>query len=108
MVSVMCVYVSHLKASCYSNIVGGQPCDLYVVESIPQPNSAFPYIWPMPQQFTNGSINVTVDALGFYFLPNVSDPDLDAAIKRYKKLIFPKPSVTPPSAAVISGVFINV
>lgn len=96
-------------ASCYTTIVGEQPCDLYLMESIPQPTSAFPYIWPMPQSFTNGSTNITVNALKFAFQTNVSSTDVNNAIQRFQKQIFPHPSAsTSPSVNTITGVTINI
>ena len=92
--------------SCYTTIVSGQPCNLYVMANTTQP-TAFPYIWPLPQQFTNGSVNVTVNAEGFYFITNVTSIDLDRAISRFNSTLFPHPS-QPTGPSTISGVFINV
>ena len=95
-----------LAGSCYTTIVAGQPCNLYLMESTPQP-TPFPYIWPLPQQFTNGSVNVSVDGLTFAFTSNVSSTDLDNAFARYQSLIFPHPSL-PVGPNAINGVVVNV
>ncbi len=98
----------HLLASCYGTIVSGQPCNLYVMESAPQPSyTPFPYVWPLPQQFTNGSTNVTVNSVGFVFSSNVTSADLTAAFQRFQPLIFPHPSI-PSGPNSIGGVTVNV
>ena len=102
---LMCASIAE---SCYTTIVAGQPCNLYVKESAPQPvYSAFPYIWPLPQQFTNGSTNVTVNGASFYFLSNVSSSDLENAFLRFQPLLFPH-TAQPTGPNTISGVFVNV
>lgn len=99
------------NASCLANIQYGpewQVYNLYILETTPQtwPNYA-PYIWPLPQQYSMGSANISVNSLGFYFLPNVTSTDLNNAIPRFTKTMFPhlSRSVGPAS---IDGVHINI
>ena len=82
----------------------------YIMESTPQtwPNY-YPYIWPLPQQFTSGAVNITVNALEFEFQSNVSSTDLDAAFVRFNATLFPHVSASVGSSSnAITGVVVNV
>ena len=86
------------KTDCLSHIGGGsQPCDLYVLESSPQPViSDFPTIWPIPASYTNGTATVSVSPKLTFTLSSSSSsdaapscPTLTAAFERYQGLTFP-------------------
>ena len=80
----------------------------YILASEPQTWPDYsPYIWPLPQSFTSGSQNISVNALGFVFQTNVSSADLNNSFARYQELMFPHLAVgTPPNA--IDGIIVNV
>ena len=76
---------------------------------VPPAGSAFPYIWPLPQAFTNGSTNMSVNPASFAISTNVSSADLDNAITRYLSIIFPHEDSTNVSGStVIFGIQINI
>ena len=67
----------------------------------------FPYIWPLPQSFSNGTVIAAVDAAAFAFKSNVSSVDLSYAFARYNTTIFPH-TVASAGPSAISGVMVNV
>ena len=104
---------THLRADQCSDIIASEPgVDLFVLQAkAVSPRSAFPFIWPLPQQFTNGSTAVTVDALQFTFTSNVSSADLDAAFVRFNASIFSHPmapAAVPADTPAITGVLVLV
>ena len=89
--------------------VGADTADQEAPKPTPPSGSAFPYIWPLPQAFTNGSVNMSVNPSSFAITTNVSSTDLDNAIARYQSIIFPHEDASNVTGSnVISGIQINV
>lgn len=62
-------------------------CDLYVIESSPQPPTSFPFIWPLPKKYSNGTSSASVSKT-FKFSSGKATSTLTNAFTRYTKLIF--------------------
>jgi len=62
------------------------PCNFYIRRTGPPPPFE-PLIWPIPQQFTNGSSTVVVGS-GFSFNSSSTSTVITTGIERYKDLTF--------------------
>jgi hexosaminidase len=83
----------------------------FLLESSPQPPPPqnFPPIWPLPGTFTNGTVTAPVASPGtFAFTAVPQFADLDGAIARYSKLIFPHATTTGAGSNAVTGVLIRV
>jgi len=70
-----------------SNMQGGQPCDLYVKSTTPQPSYNGVNLWPMPINITSGNSTVSVSP-SMSFVAGTPSTDLSNAFARIAKLMF--------------------
>ena len=82
------------KTDCLLHKKAEPACDLYLLEQAPQPpppppSVNWPPIWPLPKQFSNGTVSLAL-AAGFRIVlgDNGTSSFLAAAITRYEKLMF--------------------
>jgi hexosaminidase len=68
-------------------MVTGQPCDLYVKNTSPQPEYNGPSLWPLPVHITSGNGNVTVPP-SISFVASTPSTDLSNAFTRIAALMF--------------------
>ena len=93
------------KTDCLQHIAAQPACDLYVLESKPQPpppppSVDWPPVWPLPAKFTNGTQQLSLDSGFEITISGEHSPILAAAASRYTGLIFShaKPAAQPAAA----------
>lgn len=85
-------------------------CDLYVLETTPQPpppppSENWPPVWPLPKHFTNGTTTLYL-ALGFKIEYDAASDFLAAAVRRYEAIMFAHDAA--PAAGELSVLTIKV
>jgi hexosaminidase len=100
-------YAIMKKLDCIKHKSSEASCDLYVLEGRkpPPPKPNFPPVWPMPQNFTNGTNYVTVSSQ-LKFTSTKTSATLTSAFERYQSMIFAHASDTSDSAMV--GIDVDV
>jgi hypothetical protein len=93
------------KAGCIDQAVRSTT-DLYIKsDHVLAP--AWPFIWPHPQSFSNGTTRLYLDAENFEFLgPAVAD--MAAALARYQHLAFPRAPAKAPAKPFATKLVVTV
>lgn len=92
---------------CSGHIAPESSVDLYLLKDRAQQPS-WPFIWPHPKQYTNGTTRLWLDANRWAWKGTVSS-ELNAAFERYAKLTFPRQqTATSIPAPVASTVVVTV
>ena len=84
-------------SSCAEHIEAGEPCDLYLKQSHPQPPLPPPYpappsqrqsvgLWPLPHNTSSGFLTVALIPSFSIVIASGKTPTLTAAVKRYTKV----------------------
>ena len=87
-----------LKASGCGSAISKADCDLYLKKDTPQPPPPPPYpappsqrqsvgLWPLPRNFTNGDIAVSLAADFAITIAEGSTPTLKTTVSRYNRLV---------------------
>ena len=98
------------KDSCLLHKKVEPACDLYVLETTPQPpppppSENWPPVWPLPKHFTNGTTTLYL-ALGFKIEYDAASDFLAAAVRRYEAIMFAHDAA--PAAGELSVLTIKV